>query len=119
MQETLEVRVRHEGKVGVLECEGYINNMGGEKVAEVCYGLIDEGIKHFILNLAKVRIINSIGISILIEIIEKLKELDGGVVFCCAEPTIAKTFRIMGLLKTASLHETEEEALKEVGDAAG
>ncbi len=115
MPETLEVRVRREGQIGILETDGYINNIGAEKVAEACDGLIGEGFKYFILNLEKSRIINSIGISILIEVIEKVKELEGRVAFCCVTPTIAKTFRIMGLLKASTIYDTESNAIGELG----
>lgn len=114
MPERLEVRVRREGQVGILETDGYINNIGAEKIAEACDGLIGEGLKHFVLNLEKSRIINSIGISILIEVIEKVRELQGKVAFCCVTPTIAKTFRIMGLLQASTVHDTEAQALEAV-----
>ena len=111
MPDNLEVTVRREGEVGIVETDGYINNIGAEKVSEACNALVQEGIHHFVLNLEKSRIINSIGISILIEIIEKVRGLGGKVAFCCVTPTIAKTFRIMGLLKASSVHDTEDEAL--------
>jgi anti-sigma B factor antagonist len=117
MPELLEVRVRREGQVGVLETDGYINNMGAEKVAEACDELIREGFRYFVLNLEKSRIINSIGISILIEVIEKVKELEGQLAFCCVTATIAKTFRIMGLLKASKIYETESDAVGELGGA--
>ena len=111
MTEALEVRVRLENGIGIVETDGYINNIGAEKVAEVCQRLIDDGVKHFVMNLAKSRIINSVGVSVMIEIIEKVKALEGGVAFCRLTPTIAKTFRIMGLLKASTAHDTEEEAI--------
>jgi anti-sigma B factor antagonist len=114
MPETLEVRVRREGQVGVLETDGYINNIGAEKIADACDGLIQEGFTRLVLNLERSRIINSIGISILIEVIEKVRELKGKVAFCCVTPTIAKTFRIMGLLKASTVHDTEAQALEAV-----
>ena len=114
MPETLEVRTRREGNTGIVETDGYINNAGAEKVAQACDLLIKDGIRRFVLNLEKSRIINSIGISILIEVIEKVRELDGKVAFCCVTPTISKTFRIMGLMKASTVHGTESEALVEV-----
>ena len=114
MSESLEVSVRQEGNVGILATDGYINNIGAEKVAEACDELMKDEIKHFVFNLANSRIINSIGISILIEVIEKARELEGKVAFCNATPTIAKTFRIMGLLNVSTVHDSEAEALKAV-----
>jgi anti-anti-sigma factor len=115
MAESLEVHIRHANGVGIVETAGYINNIGGEKVAEACNDLIEEGVHHFVLNLAKSHIINSVGISILIEVIEKVKALKGKVAFCCLTPTIAKTFRIMGLLEASSIYDTEQEAVQALG----
>ncbi len=34
---------REEGNVVVIETTGYLNNVGGEKIAEVCYKEMDGG----------------------------------------------------------------------------
>ena len=108
---------RREQDILVLETEGYINNDAGEKIAAACNGCIEEGLRHFVLNLERSELVNSVGISYLIEVIERLVELDGQMAFCCVEPAVARTFRIMGLLNEAGLYETEEEALQAFGDS--
>ena len=115
MSETLRVEMRREGEVGILETDGYINHLDAEGVVEVCERLIRDGVRSVVLNLGKSRIVNSVGISILIEVIEKVKKQGGKVAFCCVPPTIAKTFRIMGLLRVAELHDTEAEAVQALG----
>ena len=50
----------------------------------------------------------------MIEILESLREKGGKLAFCCVTPTIAKTFKIMGLLQTATVHESEQDALQAV-----
>ena len=86
-----------------------------EKVVETCNDFIAEGVHKLILNLEDCSIVNSVGISFLIEILEKIRELNGQVAFCCVRPTIGKTFRIMGLLQTARLFDTEAEAIQALG----
>ena len=34
---------REEGDVVIITTEGYLNNVGGEKIAEACYEKIDGG----------------------------------------------------------------------------
>lgn len=63
------------------------------------------------LNLTDCALANSVGISFLIEVLEANKEAGGHLAFCCVSRTIAKTLQIMGLLQTATLHDTEEAAL--------
>ena len=117
MPEGLKVLSRRKQDVVVLEAGGYINNEGGEKIAAACNGCIAEGLHHFVLNLKKSDLVNSVGISYLIEVIEQLVELEGQMAFCCVEPAVARTFRIMGLLNEAGLYDTEEEALQAFGDS--
>jgi anti-sigma B factor antagonist len=114
MNETLQLDVERLETVGVLDVSGYINNVGGEHIADACNGMIDEGVHRFLLDLSGCKIVNSIGISILIEIIEKSNELGGKLGFCCVTPVIAKTFRIMGLLRHCTIHDSREEGLQEV-----
>ena len=111
MTETLNVRVDRRDGIAVIYTEGYINNQGGEEIARVAYKLLDEGFKLLLLNLGGTKIVNSIGISILIEIIEKMIEIEGRLGFCCLTPTIEKTFHIMGLAQYAPIFSDEGAAL--------
>lgn len=85
----------------VIITNGYININGGEAIADEAYKYIDAGISKIVLNLENSRVVNSIGISILIEIIERLQEVNGFLFFTNLSPTIEKTFTIMGLFKYA------------------
>ena len=61
--------------------------------------------------MAGTKVVNSIGVSILIEIIEKLQEVDGKIGYYNLAPIVSKTFNIMGLTKYSTVFETEEEAV--------
>lgn len=115
MTEGLKLVVDRRGPVAVVYTEGYINNQGGEEIARTAYQLIDDGCKQLLLNLAGTKIVNSIGISILIEIIEKMIEIEGKLAFCNLTPTIDKTFHIMGLSQYAAIYPDEAAALRELG----
>lgn len=115
MADSLELQVRQEGVVGIVTTKGYINNTGGEQVAQACETLMGQGILRLVLNLEKTNVVNSVGVSFLIETIEKAKDREGRVAFCGLSPTIAKTFQIMGLMQLATLHQTEQEAVLALG----
>ncbi len=115
MAEELAVDGRREGRVGILVSRGPITDESAGKVADAGYELVDDGIKHIVINLEASPIANSVGIAVLIEIIEKLRELDGMVAFCCVTPILAKTFEIMGLLKVSEIYETEANAVEALG----
>ena len=115
MTEELKVAVERRNNSGdVLYTKGYINNVGGEEIANRAYELMDQGVRTLLLNLRETKIVNSIGISILIEIIEKMMERDGKIAFCCLTPVIHKTFQIMGLANYAAIYDSEENAVREL-----
>jgi anti-anti-sigma factor len=116
MTDEMKVAVERRGTDGaVLYTKGYINNVGGEEIANRAYELMDDGVRSLLLNLRETKIVNSIGISILIEIIEKMIEKQGKIGFCCLTPVIHKTFHIMGLANYAAIFDSEEAAVQQMG----
>jgi len=111
MSEDLKVTVKRGDGYVLVYTDGYINDTKGDRVAEECSRVLEEGHRNFILNLEKSKIISSIGISILIEVIERVGEVGGSLSFCSLTPTIAKTFQIMRLTDWAKIYDDEEEAI--------
>jgi anti-anti-sigma factor len=114
MTEELKIVVDRKDNGAVLYTKGYINNVGGEEIAIRAYELMDAGVRILLLNLRDTKIVNSIGISILIEI-KKMIDKGGRIAFCCLTPVIHKTFQIMGLANYATIFDNEENAKKELG----
>ena len=94
----------------IIKTEGYINNAGGEKIVQELEK--HTGVNKLVLNLEKSKVVNSIGISHLIEVIEKLNHVNGKLIFTNLDPTIEKTFSIMGLFQFAEKADSVESALK-------
>ena len=115
MTEALKLTIDRRDRIAVIQTEGYINNQGGEEIARAAYDLLDSGCRKLLLDLSGTKIINSIGISILIEIIEKMIEVEGKLSFCALTPTIEKTFHIMGLAQYASIYPDQATAVNELG----
>ena len=116
-QFAIATRKDPQGRFAIIATDGYINNLAGEKIGEAASLLMAEGYTRLIINLEKSTVINSIGISILIEIIEKMQEIHGALAFCNLTKTIHKTFTIMGLTQYAALYENEQEAARGIMDA--
>ena len=114
MTEVCKVSVEREGTAAILHTRGYINNVGGEEIASTAYDLMGDGVTTLLLDLKETKIVNSIGISILIEIVEKMMEKEGKVAFCALTPVIHKTFQIMGLAQYAAIFPDEETARKDL-----
>jgi len=96
----------------VITTSGYVNNVGGEAIAAEFGRHFEGGTKHVVVNLAQSKVVNSIGMSFLIEIIEQLQEVDGRLVFTNLDPAVEKMLAIMGLFKFAGKESTVEDAVK-------
>lgn len=99
-------------EVLIMHTSGYVNNEGGEKIAHEFSKHFETGIKKVIIDLEKSMVVNSIGISFLIEVIEKLNDNGGKLIFTNLESAIEKTLTIMGLFNYAGKEDTVETALK-------
>ena len=100
------------GEIVIIKTSGYLNNVGGEKIADACYKEIENGKTLFLLDLEESKVVNSIGVSILIEIIEKLQEVDGKLGYFNLAPIVEKTFTIMGITRYSKVYKNESEAIE-------
>ena len=113
-----QVSVKEVDDVVVIATDGYLNNIGGEKISEICDEHMDKGVNKFLINLEKTSVVNSIGVSILIEIIEKLQDTKGKLAYCKLAPIVEKTFNIMGLTKYSTISKDEEAGLSDLSAQA-
>lgn len=96
----------------IIATSGYINATGGEAIAKEFSKHFEQGTKHVVINLAQSKVVNSIGMSFLIEIIDQLNDVDGKVVFTNVDPAVEKMLTIMGLFQLAGKEKTVEDALR-------
>ena len=104
------VEVVREPGYAVLRTNGYINNLGAERIEQEYDVLVADGCRHFVINFADSPIINSMGLAILLGIIEKNLSTHGIIVFCCLTEVNAETMEIMDITQYVTLARTEEEA---------
>ena len=102
------------GDVLVIATEGYLNKDLGEDIQNASREHMDNGIKKVLINLERSNIVNSIGASILIELIEELQEKEGELAFCNLATIIEKTFKIMGLTKYCESFVNQADALEKM-----
>jgi anti-anti-sigma regulatory factor len=58
------------------------------------------------------KMVNSIGVSILIEVIEDLQGVNGKIGYYNVAPIIEKTFNIMGITNYSKIYASEEDAIE-------
>jgi anti-anti-sigma factor len=113
MSAEFKLKARVESGTLILTTEGYINHEGGEQILAAFEEHFANGIKQVIVNLADSKVVNSIGISYLIEILEKLNGVKGKLIFTDMDAAIEKTLTIMGLFTFAGRADTVAAGLKE------
>ncbi len=95
----------------IIATSGYVNNVGGEAIATEFQKHFGTGVRNVIINLAESKVVNSVGMSFLIEIIESLSEAGGRLIFTNLDPAVEKMLSIMGLFSYAGKENTVEDAL--------
>ena len=114
MADAFKVESRRHDTLWIFSTHGYINNFGGESIASKFDEAFKEGGRSFVFDLTQSNIINSIGISFLIEILETVLESDGKLAFCNCAPIIEKTFKIMGITQYARIYTSLDDALNDM-----
>ena len=105
------IEIREEGDTLVVCVGGYLNSLLGEEVEKVVRARLDDGGRRILLNFEGTRLVNSIGISFVIGIVERVMELEGRMAFCELSRINCDLFRVTGLAKYVRSFDTEKEAL--------
>ena len=105
------IRTREMGNTLVVSVGGYLNSLLGEEVEKVVRAELEGGGRRILLNFGGTRLVNSIGISFVIGIVEKVMEREGRMAFCEVSRINRDLFQVTGLAKYVRSFETEKEAL--------
>lgn len=87
----------------VIKATTYLSGRSGEDLERELDRHLEEGKRHFVINFEETEIINSIGISILIGLIERIMSSKGTLRFANLSQVNEEIFRMMGLLKYAPI----------------
>ena len=113
MSDTIK-NIEEKNGVVVISTNGYFNNIAGDAVLEVFNQKMESGKTKFLIDMADSKVVNSIGVSILIEIIEKLQAVDGKMAFTNLAGIVEKTFNIMGITKYCDVYESIEVGIEKL-----
>jgi len=103
----------------VIYADNYINDIEGEKLEDLCDVFLARGRKRIVIDFSGTDLVNSIGVSILIGIIEKIKDKEGEIVFSGLKRSNYDVFEIMGLTRHIEVFDTELEALSKMEPSCG
>jgi len=105
------VRSHCVGTTAVVYASDYLNKLTGEKIERECRRQLDSGCRALVIDFADTQLVNSIGISILLGIIDIAEKNKAQVVFADVNNQTVELFNMLGLTRHVALAKDEEEAL--------
>jgi anti-anti-sigma factor len=97
MHEYENSTVRTEGETVTVFAGDYLNKLSGEKIERECKQQLTAGAKTLVLNFAETEIVNSIGVSILLGVIDAANDAHAKVVFSDVNEDTIELFEMLGL----------------------
>lgn len=97
MHEYENSTVRAEGETVTVFAGDYLNKLSGEKIERECKQQLNAGVKTLVLNFAETEIVNSIGVSILLGVIDAANDANAKIVFSGVNEDTIELFEMLGL----------------------
>jgi anti-anti-sigma factor len=89
----------HIDERSVVFADDYLNKLSAEQLELECKRRIDAGCRELVVNFSKTEIVNSIGISILLGVIDNASNNGASVVFSEVKEETVELFNMLGLTK--------------------
>ena len=105
------VRTRSIGDTAVIYASDYLNKLSGEQIERECSRQLEVGCRVLVINFRDTELVNSIGVSILMGVIDAAEQSAARLIFSNVNSDTASLFDLLGLTRHVSLAKDEEEAL--------
>lgn len=112
MEMDLQITVRKENDVPIIELVGEVDAYTSARFRESMVELIENGASNLIINMEKVEYIDSSGLGALVGGLKRASEREGHILIVCTNPQVRKVFEITGLEKVFSLFSSEADAIR-------
>jgi anti-anti-sigma factor len=96
---SLELQARPSNGKAVVYAGDYLNKLTGESVERECRRKISEGAKEIVVNFSRTELVNSIGVSILLGVIDAAQSNGARVVFTDVNESTAELFDMLGVTR--------------------
>lgn len=103
--------VRADGKTATVFAGDYLNKLSGESIERECKSKLDDGCTEIVVNFGQTEIVNSIGISILLGVIDAASDRGVRVTFSDVKPDTAELFDLLGVTRHVFIASSEETRL--------
>ena len=99
------------GGVAIVYAGDYVNKQSGHRIERECLLRIEAGCRALVINFRDTELVNSIGVSILLGVIDAAEQKGARVVFSNVSRHTVKLFELLGLTRLVVLADSEEAAL--------
>ncbi len=99
------------GGVAVVYADDYVNKLNGQRLERECRLRLDQGCRALVINFRDTQFVNSIGVSLLLGVIDDAAERGAPVVFSNLSRHHVELFELLGLTRHVAMAESEEAAL--------
>jgi anti-anti-sigma factor len=116
------VQARCIGDTAIIYASDYLNKLSGERIERECKRQLESGCQALVINFRDTELVNSIGVSILMGVIDAAEQNQARLIFSDVNSHTAKLFEMLGLSRHVSVVKDETEALSLVdaqANAAG
>jgi anti-anti-sigma factor len=110
----IETSVKIVEGAAVIHPGPYLNQLRGEDIEKHCRELLQRGVRHIVINFEETELINSIGISILLGVIEAVNEARGMLMLSNLSASNRELFEMLGLMSHVRVEATEQSALERI-----
>ena len=117
----MDLKLGHYNKDGieVVDVEGEIDVYTAPRLRELLIDLVNKNNYQLVVNMEKVEFLDSTGLGVLVGGLKRVRAHDGSLDLVCTQERILKIFRITGLTKVFGIHDTVDEAIKELRKWSG
>ena len=92
-----------DDKRAVVFAGDYLNKLTGEQIERECRERLKEGCTELVVNFSRTEIVNSIGVSILLGVIDSARGTGAHVVFSDVKEETAELFDMLGLTRHVTI----------------
>jgi anti-anti-sigma factor len=99
----ISLSVRTDGETATVFAGDYLNKLTGEKIERECRRQLDAGCKELVVDFSNTEVVNSIGVSILLGVIDSASNAGAKVVFSDLNEDTVELFEMLGLTSHVTL----------------
>ena len=99
------------GEVSVVYAGDYVNKLSGQRIERECLTTMERGCRALVINFRDTELVYSIGVSILLGVIDEAERRGTRVAFSNVSLHTLKLFELLGLTRLVVLADSEEDAL--------